>query len=259
MRGKHSLPVPEACRWYLKEPRAVPDVAVGDSILQSTLLPPSASGFVWDSESPWHFSYFSLWWGHGEAGRLIRQMLAWESVCPYTWPGIQAWWKPTKQNGGCSASLCDLVRISLSTCIRVITAALGDMEMGKKALRPSPCPLPKPLHAESFSPGNQPHSWFPYLGISCSLPLEYAPASPISDGDPPEYLKPSSRNPLPPHRGLFASLFNSSSNILLLMLYRAILNCTFASLSSLQEWALWEKELQTISFLILSIYQMAFT
>lgn len=30
----------------------MPDVAVGDSILQSPLLPPSASGFVWDSESP---------------------------------------------------------------------------------------------------------------------------------------------------------------------------------------------------------------
>lgn len=45
-----------------EEPRAVPDVAIGGIILQSPLFPPTPNGFVWDSDSLWHFSHLSLWW-----------------------------------------------------------------------------------------------------------------------------------------------------------------------------------------------------
>lgn len=81
--------------------------------------------------------------------------------------------------------------------ILVIGAALDDMEMGRKALRTSPYPLPESLHCESFSPWNQPCSWFPYLDVPCSVPLEYSPASPLSDGESSLVFKTQLKKPSP--------------------------------------------------------------
>lgn len=143
--------------------------------------------------------------------------------------------------------------------ILVIRAALDDMEMGRKALRTSPYPLPESLHCESFSPWNQPCSWFPYVDVPCSLPLEYSLASPISDGETSLVFKTQLKKPSPHTEMVVCFFVNWSSNILLSIVYLAISNCVFACLFSLLEWAPWGKELQIISFLILSNYQMSFT